>query len=247
MIDPVIEPTWIDYVIVAMLVVIMPAFSALVTIPRVKRLSAKQLNRIRLRIYVQIIVAQWLFVAAALYPVVLRGVPLPTVGVSFYPENLFRFGIGAIVLLGIVLGLAWQRGKLSELEEGRRLIRKSMKDILWVVPHSMSERRLWTVVSLHAGIGEELFFRGYLLALLNANLPLWAACVIMVVMFGLGHSYQGIGGVLKTMGAGALFLGFYLWSGSLWLAILLHVFVDINSGAIGYWAVQSKHESPADA
>lgn len=245
MIDPVIEPTWIDYAIIAVLVALLPGVSALFTIPRLKRLSPGQMDRIRMRLYVQIIVSQWLFIAAALYPVFVHGVSPGTVGISLYPQDLFRFGIGAVVVLGIIFGIAWYHGHIKDMPEARKIVRVGMKDIQWIIPRTRRERVTWTLVSVHAGVGEELFFRGYLLAILNAKLPFWMACTVMVVMFGLGHSYQGLRGIVKTAGASIVFLGLYLWSGSIWLSIVLHGLIDYQSGMLGSWALR-KNDAPAD-
>ncbi len=85
-------------------------------------------------------------------------------------------------------------------------------------------------LSLAAGIGEELFFR--------LTLPLLVAIVtgsglvgfaVGLVAFGASHRHQGWAGVLAT-GIVGVFLAFlYLASGQLWLAMLVHVVIDLNA------------------
>lgn len=243
MIDPVIEPTWIDYAIIAMLTGVLPAFSALVTMPRLKRMPPDKMNRLRPRLYVQVMGSQWLFLLAALYPVIFRGIDLPTIGVSLLPEDLVHFGLGAVVLIAIVFGVAWYHGSLKEQPEAKEMIRDGMKDVEWIIPRTRRELKLWGGLSLHAGVGEELFFRGYLLAILNAKLPFWLACIVMIVMFGLGHAYQGWRGIVKTAIASVVFLALYLWTGSLWLSMALHTLVDFQTGALGHWALSRDHNA----
>ena len=53
-------------------------------------------------------------------------------------------------------------------------------------------------------------------------------------MFGLGHAYQGKKGIVQTAVMGGIFVALMHFSGSIWLSILLHAAVDINSGLLAY-------------
>lgn len=83
---------------------------------------------------------------------------------------------------------------------------------------------VWTL----AAFGEELTYRGYLLnrvADLGGRRPLaWAASLLfMAALFGFGHSYQGLAGMIDTGIHGLLFGLVYLASGrNLWACILAH-------------------------
>lgn len=72
--------------------------------------------------------------------------------------------------------------------------------------------------------------RGYLMAYIDHFFGLAAAVVVSSLVFGLGHLYQGLPGVLKTTVVGLVVAGLYVLSGSLWLPMLLHAFVDLNAG-----------------
>lgn len=75
-----------------------------------------------------------------------------------------------------------------------------------VAPHGPIEMIAWCVVSVCAGVCEEIAFRGYLqkqfLAITGRS---WAAVVLQAIMFGLVHSYQGLRGVITLAGYGVLF------------------------------------------
>jgi membrane protease YdiL (CAAX protease family) len=101
-----------------------------------------------------------------------------------------------------------------------------------VIPRSKREKRLFALLSLTAGIGEEIVVRGFLFFLIQAifpAMPLFFIVAIAGIVFGIGHLYQGPAGVLKTGVAGALFGCLYLAAGSLIPGILLHIFVDFSS------------------
>jgi hypothetical protein len=87
---------------------------------------------------------------------------------------------------------------------------------------------VWTL----AAFGEELTYRGYLMnrvADLGARRPIaWVASLLfMAVLFGFGHSYQGLSGMIDT-GLHGLLLGVvYLASGrNLWACIIAHGTTD---------------------
>jgi len=92
---------------------------------------------------------------------------------------------------------------------------------------------IWTF----AAFGEELSYRGYLLArgaevLGRSNLAYWAAMIVVSVLFGFGHYYKGPSGVLDSTYSGVVLGGAYLAaSRNLWAAILAHGIAD--SVAVG--------------
>lgn len=90
---------------------------------------------------------------------------------------------------------------------------------------------VWTT----AAFGEEMIFRGFFLNRINElgtknPLSLIIAILISSVFFGLGHSYQGLAGIILTTIVGLVFCGFYLLSGrNLWVTILIHGFYDTSA------------------
>ena len=60
---------------------------------------------------------------------------------------------------------------------------------------------------------------------------MWAVVGVSALVFGLGHSYQGFGGIVRVTLVGIVFGGYYLLTGSIWLPILAHALLDILQGA----------------
>lgn len=89
--------------------------------------------------------------------------------------------------------------------------RRHFDPLAHLMPRSMDERQWWVIVSITAGITEEIVCRGYLLALVAHFATLWIAAPIAALLFGIGHAYQG----------------------SLLPAIIVHCIVDLISGDIG--------------
>jgi len=101
-----------------------------------------------------------------------------------------------------------------------------------ILPRNNKEKKYWFCISLTAGICEEIIFRGlflYILQGLYPDISIVFIVIIAIILFGLGHLYQGIGGVIKTALVGAIFTCLYLVTNSLYLAMLLHFVVDFSS------------------
>ncbi|WP_443748976.1 CPBP family intramembrane glutamic endopeptidase [Asticcacaulis solisilvae] len=138
------------------------------------------------------------------------------------------YGIAAAWIAVICLA-SWLGGAQMKrlIERGDVLPKTALAALL---PRTGGERFWAILISLNAGLSEELFFRLALPLLLaavtgQAALAFWLA----VVIFGLGHAYQGVFGVIATTIIGALLGLIYLYSGNLWLVVAIHAGIDLWS------------------
>jgi membrane protease YdiL (CAAX protease family) len=105
---------------------------------------------------------------------------------------------------------------------------KKIGDIDALMPRNAAETLWMALISVNAGLGEELFFRLLLPLLLTLTTgSALLACLLATLIFGLVHMYQGIAGVLATSILGLAFMVLYLWTGTLWIAMLAHAILDI--------------------
>jgi membrane protease YdiL (CAAX protease family) len=89
------------------------------------------------------------------------------------------------------------------------------------------------MLSVAAGVGEELAFRAYaILALAVVLGSPWWALVVATTSFGLVHVYQGGVGLVRTYLLGLALGASYLVAGSLWPAIIAHTLVDVVGGLV---------------
>jgi len=119
--------------------------------------------------------------------------------------------------------------------------------LLHLLPRTGREKRLFAGLSLSAGVGEELAFRGYALAALQLLfLPPWTAAVATSAAFGMMHAYQGMAGILRTALVGVVLAGSVLQTGSLLPAMAAHALVDLGAGLVlGPRLVARAHETAA--
>jgi membrane protease YdiL (CAAX protease family) len=110
-------------------------------------------------------------------------------------------------------------------------MRRGFATLPGFLPNTGAERVAFILVSLSAGVCEEILFRGFLIRWLHGGalgLPLVGALAASSLIFGLGHAYQGFKGVLSTA-VGGLVLGLlFLLSGQLIPAMVLHALLDLQ-------------------
>jgi membrane protease YdiL (CAAX protease family) len=90
---------------------------------------------------------------------------------------------------------------------------------------------MWVVLSLSAGIGEELAWRGVLpalLAMVSGSLIL--AIALSVTSFALAHAIQGPRSVLAIATIAAAFHALVFISGSLYVGMVAHFAYDVIAG-----------------
>ncbi len=127
-------------------------------------------------------------------------------------------------------------------EAARASVRAQLKGspgVAVVLPTTPAEMRGFVGVGITAGLCEELLYRGYILWYFSALLPRGWAIAATVAVFGIGHAYQGVRGVLLTGVVGGIALGVYLGTGSLLAPIVMHAAVDVANGFIAYRAKES--------
>lgn len=105
----------------------------------------------------------------------------------------------------------------------------TLGDIGAVLPRNRAELLPAALLSVTAGVTEELAFRLYvplLLVLVTGQAVVAVAAASL--LFGALHWYQGWLGVLTTAVLGALLAAVYLATGLLWLVVAIHVVIDLN-------------------
>ena len=99
-------------------------------------------------------------------------------------------------------------------------------------PTNVREHRDFQLLSVTAGVTEEIIFRGFLIGVLALIWPLWLAAAVSAAAFLAAHLYQGPRGMLRILPITLAMTGLYLLSGSLWPAIVVHILVDATAGGL---------------
>jgi membrane protease YdiL (CAAX protease family) len=142
--------------------------------------------------------------------------------------------VAAMALVGVFHLL----GNLLGVRESRMLLE--------LLPRTRGEKLHFTGLSLCAGFGEEMAYRGYAIAVLTPIVGnVWGVAVLSSCVFGLLHAYQGALGVVRTGLLGLILAASFILSGSLWPAIIAHATVDLIGGLVlGERMLGSLEEEP---
>lgn len=159
------------------------------------------------------------------------------VRLDWLPQGWWTGVAWGVVLLACALLIA-QVAAIRGNETGLSTARQQMSSVKGVLPHTPGELRLFLGLSLAAGVGEEIVFRGYLLPYFDSLVGPAGAVLASTLLFGLGHAYQGAAGILKTGSVGLLLAGAYVATGNLLAAMLLHAVIDAASGMVAYLALR---------
>jgi len=102
-------------------------------------------------------------------------------------------------------------------------------------PAALDRLPLWlvTTVVFRAGIVEELFYRGYAIERLQAvGLSRWAAAIIPLAIFSIGHWTGGAANILIAAALGGVLTLFYLARRDLVANMFAHTLVDFVANVV---------------
>jgi membrane protease YdiL (CAAX protease family) len=115
----------------------------------------------------------------------------------------------------------------------RRAVERRARVVHLFMPANATERAWWIAVSILAGVGEEITWRGVQTALLGTLVGnFWLAALVSALAFGMVHIVQGWKSAAVIVGFA---LGFQLlvWlAGSLYVAMAVHVAYDLTAGHV---------------
>jgi membrane protease YdiL (CAAX protease family) len=220
-------PTVLDHVLVGLITILLPLHDLLFWFPRVVRAGPAGAGRARIHAYRESIIVEWTLVAV-------------TALVWSHYQRLWPD-------LGFAAPGGWklyQRHKLAgdDDPEVREAVLEQIGPLRPLLPHTERELTYFSAISITAGICEEVLYRGFLIWYLSLLVPLVPAVLIGSLLFGFAHAYQGTRGVLQTGAVGLALAVLYVFSGSLWIPMLLHAFVDLNSGLLAHEFLRRERE-----
>lgn len=229
----------------AVLVLLMP----LIGVRRARQLRRYTDSSARVAWYRQIIWKLWALAAAALllaYPTHLTVLPEhESVAGWLHAHRPVLLGAAVAATLFVIVSLG--QGVYATVDAAhRRKVAQAVRKMMFMLPVSMKERRYWLMLSLTAGICEELLYRGFVIHYLSGSLAggvalgVLSAWLVSSIVFGLAHIYQGVAGVIRATVAGLLLGLVAIFTGQLVLPILLHALFDLQM----LWMYRPANDDP---
>ncbi|KZE38927.1 CAAX protease [Bhargavaea cecembensis] len=198
-------------------------------------------DQARMTYYNHSIVALWVPTLFILLLVAFSGITLGDIGLALPTFNFGPLGtIPSITALGIgllyfVIAAYFILGSHLSSKVREELTKKKKEEydrsmIAPILPITAEEKKRWNVVSMTAGLTEEVIYRGFLIFALMHLFPalsIWIVIALAAIIFGLAHTYQGfLTGVVRTSVVGVLFCAIFVSLDSLLPLMVLHFMVD---------------------
>ena len=122
----------------------------------------------------------------------------------------------------------------------KRNVAARERKVYLFMPSGVTEKSLWVMISIAAGIGEEITYRGVMWGLLTRMTgSLWIAALIASAIFALSHYMQGWTSVAAILGFALVFHALVWLTGSLIPAMVLHALYDMTAGMVySYFGVR---------
>ena len=207
------------------------------TITEKKHRNVKMTEKTKCKDYYQTIAMLWGMVFVVFIMCLIGGINPGNIGVrpmSFHYPIWFTATILVIsgLLIAIMLVQSIQLLTSAKAREEAKNKIAAEEGAGQVLPRTKKEKRLFVLVSLTAGICEEIIFRGFMVFLLQSifpGLPIYLIVIIVSVIFGAAHLYQGWQGTIKTGVTGIFLMCLVLVTDSLILAMLVHFLIDASS------------------
>ena len=210
----------------ALLVGVLPAFSVLQaqTVARLAVLPS------RAQMYASTIIGLWVLTLATALAATQAHIDPRLLGVSPLPwPGFFVWLAFALASVGALV-IAFKAFGLAETPMLQHLI-----------PQTRSDKLIYVLVCLTAGICEELVFRGFLIATLRAATGSVGLAVLLAAgAFGVAHAHQDVPGALRATLLGLVLSVPLLVTGSLYPGIAAHATIDLVAGLwLSKWLLRS--------
>lgn len=247
-------PSELDVAFAVVFAVALPALDAAWVTKRSERRLAAGVPHARLEVYTITIATLWALAAAALVLWARAGRAWTVLGLVPPTDWHLWAGLGITALIGGFFVRQNLRVRRYTPERIARLRQRAgaalderMANAKLIVPHDAREYSWFMMVSLTAGICEELLYRGFLTWLVAAYTGIAAAIAIVSILFGLAHGYQGAKGMLRAAMVGLFMSVIVLAGGWLLPAMVIHALIDVAGAVVTFRIVQHERQASLTA
>ena len=205
-----------------------------------RHVRRQELGEHRLSYYRQLLLELWIPTVAVLGWMLAFGVSPRTIGLGWLRletvllSRSLSLAVVALAVVLIVYGvcdlLRLRRSSSYRASVNEKLRSAAVPSYVGaIMPATPSQRRLYGVVAVSAGVCEEILYRGFVVYVLATGVPalgIWGSVLVSSALFALGHLYQGPSGMIRTFVIGLILCLIYLSSGTLLLGMLIHTLID---------------------
>lgn len=149
---------------------------------------------------------------------------------------LTRAGFWGLVAGAGLLAALWIAGAMSSramtIDKRAELEAKIVDND--VIPQTSAELKVFLISALFVGVGWELLYRGFLLAVLTPTIGAPMAIAAAALAYGLAHGYKSPRQLIGSIFAALVFTVAYSLTQSLWWLMLIHSGIGIIGALAAY-------------
>jgi membrane protease YdiL (CAAX protease family) len=201
----------------------------IVRLPKARERMSAAPPGARAKEYYSTMLIQWALAGRVLARLAFGHRPAAAIGLAL-PHGAVGWVVTALALAMVGWLLNQQSRGATGSDRARASMSKALAKIAWMLPREKREFAAFSLLSMTAGVCEEILFRGHLLAFLDSLIGPYVGTAVAVVAFGLAHAYQGRSGIIRTGLVGLFMALVYRATGSLLAPIVAHAWIDWSAG-----------------
>ena len=225
-------------IIFILLIIILTILYPILGAKEIKKLKRRKIDgdtNEKVKFYRETIIWSWIPLLLIFLLIPISGVSLADIGVKWIKidtsslSKWIVFPVIGFYLLHLFQNIYYIIILKSNKERREKVAKDIPYEYMWFLPITIKEKRVWSYVSISAGITEEILYRGYFffaLAVLFPVLSIIHILIITTLIFGIGHIYLGKE-VIKSTLLGLVFGVYYIIFASVVPVIIIHIAQDL--------------------
>jgi len=239
-----IKPDFFDHLIALFFGLLLPVLSGVRSAQAFKTLRLNKWQR--KRFYLSNSLFLWMITLVVLASWFLHGRDAELLGITRFPFISTPVLLFTLLFAGLYTADSFHSLRNTSSVEK---IKEDWKQRAPFLPVDKNELPAYIIMCITAGICEEIIFRGFLITYVRSFFELsryattWAV-VIPAIVFAAAHYYQEMKAVVKIALLSVLFGFIFIYSGSLWIVIVLHFGIDLVGGLLSIRYLDEEKEEP---
>lgn len=205
--------------------ILYPIFIALSNKKCIDKISKNQ--KYRLVDYAQTILIFWIITILILVNYIVFKQP----NLDFFPKHTL---LDILLIISVIVFTLFQYKSSKISADDFFTVKEKLKYIYYYLPKNRIELNWFIFLSVSAGICEEIFFRLFLFKFIEDYSNILIAIIIANFIFAITHIGSGKANLFYSFILGLIFSTIFVFTNNIWIAVLLHISIDINVGTLGF-------------
>jgi membrane protease YdiL (CAAX protease family) len=149
----------------------------------------------------------------------------------------FSFSLNIVSWIIIVVSIGFTIYQFSQLRvdaQNFHSYKSRLSPFSHYLPINKTQRNYFILLSISAGICEELIFRLFLVNFVNEFIHIIISIILINLIFGAAHLGSGLKNMLSATMLGLIFSIIYYYTNNIWIPMFIHTVIDLSTGIVNY-------------